>query len=553
MIEQKDVANRTQIRVAFYVRVSTEEQVKSGFGLDMQIESLRKIVAAKNINGWIHKSEWEFIDEGCSGADLDRKEFKAMMEMVKAKKIDVVAVYKIDRVSRNLSHLLKVFEDLQKNGASFYSVKEDIDFSGPVGKLTFQIFGALAEFERDLIKTRTIEGKIASAHLGNYIGNGIPYGYKKVANNNSRGSRLEIVKPEAEIVKSIFKSFIYEGKNYEDIARELNDKKIGKGVASRTSKKLTKWYGPTVRDMLSNTTYSGNRIEKIKNGKDFEEISIKTPPIINNIMFMEAKLMMDRINETKGLKGGGINSYLLSRKIIDVVTNRKFVGVKRNDGRLSYRRKNFIDRTGIQHKNLEIPASEIDDIVWNTIKMAINKPDKFYRIYKMQNVEDRSIERYIESKDKLIIRQADIDNSITSIEMDYYDGKISDEKREGLLSRYNEILKSINLELVNIDKELNRLLQYKTSKETVDDFSVKFKNNVDSMDLESKQRLIDLMIDRIDYQETKQNRDINIVFRFATKIETDIDKKVEPENSQSKIKNTITISDNSVIGRGDRT
>ncbi len=71
---------------------------------------------------------------------MDRPGFKLLMEGVKNGEFDMVAVWKIDRLSRNLTHLLKAFEDFQKNNVSFYSLKENIDFTGPIGRLTFQIF-----------------------------------------------------------------------------------------------------------------------------------------------------------------------------------------------------------------------------------------------------------------------------------------------------------------------------------------------------------------------------------------------------------------------------
>lgn len=124
---------------------------------------------------WTHDKKYEYFDMGCTGADLNRPQYKKMMEDAKEDKFDIIAVWKIDRLSRNLSHLLGTFEILQKNKVGFYSLKENVDFSGPIGKLTFQIFGALAEFERETIKTRTKEGKVASARLGNYILNGVPF------------------------------------------------------------------------------------------------------------------------------------------------------------------------------------------------------------------------------------------------------------------------------------------------------------------------------------------------------------------------------------------
>lgn len=221
------------VRVAAYVRVSTDEQLSSGYGIEMQVDSLLSLIndyKGKH-NGWT--IDWErhyFCDDGKSGADLERPAFKRMMKCVKAGEIDLIVVYKIDRLSRNLSHLLNFFEEIQSHGASFFSLKENVDFSGAIGKLTFQIFGALAEFERETIRTRTAEGKIASARMGNFVKNGPPYGYMKVPNKiMAKGSVLEIVPEERVWVERVFEWFVYEGKNYADIARILTETGVPKG------------------------------------------------------------------------------------------------------------------------------------------------------------------------------------------------------------------------------------------------------------------------------------------------------------------------------------
>lgn len=81
------------------------------------------------VSGWTHKKEWEYKDLGCTGADLNRPEFKRMMQDAKDGKFDMIAVWKIDRLSRNLSHLLLTFETLQSYKVGFFSHKENIDFT----------------------------------------------------------------------------------------------------------------------------------------------------------------------------------------------------------------------------------------------------------------------------------------------------------------------------------------------------------------------------------------------------------------------------------------
>ena len=130
-------------------------------------------------------------------------------------------------MSRNLTHLLGVFEKLQQHKTSFFSLKENIDFSGPIGKLTFQIFGALAEFERETITMRTREGKLQSARQGNFVINTAPYGYIKDDKAKKQNRGLIIVEKERVWVERIFKEFI-SGKSYSAVAHILNEAHVRK-------------------------------------------------------------------------------------------------------------------------------------------------------------------------------------------------------------------------------------------------------------------------------------------------------------------------------------
>ena len=102
------------LRVAFYIRVSTDEQVKDGYGIEYQTQDLIDLVKHKSKHHhWVTDPKWHFVDPGCTGADLNRPAFQKMMTEAKKGSFDLVAVWKIDRLSRDLSHLLKTFAQLK--------------------------------------------------------------------------------------------------------------------------------------------------------------------------------------------------------------------------------------------------------------------------------------------------------------------------------------------------------------------------------------------------------------------------------------------------------
>lgn len=131
-----------------YARVSTQEQ-----NLELQINALKEVGCKK------------IFTEKASGAQRERPELKAALEYMRPNE-DTLVVWKLDRLARSLRQLIDTAEALEKQGIGFKSLTENIDTTTPGGKLIFHIFGALAEFERGLVKERTIAGLKAAKAMG---------------------------------------------------------------------------------------------------------------------------------------------------------------------------------------------------------------------------------------------------------------------------------------------------------------------------------------------------------------------------------------------------
>lgn len=131
-----------------YARVSTADQT-----LNLQEDAL-KAAGCEKI----------FTDEGISGSKTDRPGLEKALDH--CRKGDVLVVWRLDRLGRSLPHLIQVVTDLGNRGVDFRSLKETIDTSTPAGKLTFHLMGAMAEFERDLIRERTQAGLVAARARG---------------------------------------------------------------------------------------------------------------------------------------------------------------------------------------------------------------------------------------------------------------------------------------------------------------------------------------------------------------------------------------------------
>ncbi len=134
--------------VSIYARVSTEHQA-----VDMQLADLREYIQRA---GW--KVYREFVDEGYTGKNTTRPAYKEMMDEARRRKFDVLLVWKLDRLSRSLKDLISTLDELGHLGIDFISYDNKIDTSSPTGKLVFQVIGAVAEFERNIISERVKAG-----------------------------------------------------------------------------------------------------------------------------------------------------------------------------------------------------------------------------------------------------------------------------------------------------------------------------------------------------------------------------------------------------------
>lgn len=147
------------MRGAIYARVSTIDQEPEN-----QLAEVRRYVAAR---GW---TAVEYVDRGVSGAKDRRPALDSLLRDAKRRRFDVVVCWRLDRLGRNLKHLITLLEDLQALGVAFVSLAEGIDATTPAGKLQMHILGAIAEFERERIRERVLAGLQRARSQGKVLG-----------------------------------------------------------------------------------------------------------------------------------------------------------------------------------------------------------------------------------------------------------------------------------------------------------------------------------------------------------------------------------------------
>jgi DNA invertase Pin-like site-specific DNA recombinase len=146
-------------RAAIYARVSTFDQEPEN-----QLQELRRYIAAR---GW---TATEYVDRGVSGAKERRPALDQLVADAKRRRFDVVVCWRLDRLGRNLKHLITLLEELHAMGVGFVSLAEGIDATTPAGKLQMHILGAIAEFERSRIAERVMAGLARARAQGTRLG-----------------------------------------------------------------------------------------------------------------------------------------------------------------------------------------------------------------------------------------------------------------------------------------------------------------------------------------------------------------------------------------------
>jgi len=510
------------LRIAFYIRVSTEDQAKEWYGIEFQLDSMNHLLEfkSKDTPFWKHDKKHLYIDEGCTGSNLNRNGFHKMMKDAKKWEFDIIVVWKIDRLSRNLSHLLTVFEELREQKIGFYSIKESLDFSWPVGKLIFQIFWALAEFDREMIKSRTSEWKKASARRGNYIWNGIPYGFDAIRQTDQKWTKLKIVPSEAKIVRQIFSWFVFDHWHYAKIAKKLDELKIAKWVAAKACNKGTKWHQTTIKNMLRNTAYVWTRVENIKDDDgEFERIEVTVPTLIEQNIFEFAQLRIKDIDDEKeGKKSWGWdNTYLLSRKIYDIETGKCLVWYSRYRGKTyGYRRKAFKDpKTGMNYRNVDITWEAVDHYVWDHIQLALNRPEKLFLMFQKQVSEWNDLSQLKSSLQDTIQLIEQNNAAIDAIEMDYYKGRISETRRDWLVNKLRWSNTKLEKQEQELDEKIQNLVATLYSKELIKKVAENYRKNLKWLSLEQKQVIVNALIDKVlvKVHENGEKR-IKVIFGF---------------------------------------
>ena len=237
-------------RCAIYTRKSTSAGLEQEFNsLDAQREACEAYAKAQ---GWSVVGE-SYDDGGFTGANVDRPAFQRLLADVEAKKIDVVVVCKVDRLSRSLLDFAKVMDRFNQSGAAFVSITQNFSTADAMGRLTLNMLMSFAEFEREMIAERTRDKICAARRKGKWTGGAVPVGYDVVS------GKLQVSELEAIVVREIFDLYI----KHRSIVRILEElRRRGRTTKRHVSKtgsvrSAKAWTKDAILRVLKNPLYTG--------------------------------------------------------------------------------------------------------------------------------------------------------------------------------------------------------------------------------------------------------------------------------------------------------
>jgi DNA invertase Pin-like site-specific DNA recombinase len=353
-------AARTSSRCAIYTRKSTEEGLDQEFNsLDAQREACSAYILSQRHEGWSEILE-RYDDGGYSGGNMDRPSLVQLLADVKAGKVDVIIVYKVDRLTRSLPDFAKIVEVLDEAGASFVSITQAFNTTTSMGRLTLNVLLSFAQFEREVISERVRDKIAASKRKGMWMGGPVPLGY------DVKERKLVVNAAEAETVRHIMRCYLELGS-----VPELGERLAREGIRS----KVQRWSNGRMRGgqpfargalyhLLSNRLYRG---EIVHRGTAYPgEHQASVPDEL--WAAVQARLAENGVDRRSGVNAS--DPSLLAGMIRDS-RGRRMVPSHARKGSLRYRYYVSVDETKTA-RALRVAASDVEAVILASLRSLLH-------------------------------------------------------------------------------------------------------------------------------------------------------------------------------------
>jgi site-specific DNA recombinase len=360
------------VRCAIYTRKSSEEGLEQEFNsLQAQREACEAFINSQRHEGWVCLPK-AYDDGGFSGATIDRPALQQLLADLTAGRVDIVVVYKIDRLTRSLADFAKIVEILDARGASFVSVTQQFNTTTSMGRLTLNVLLSFAQFEREVIGERIRDKIAASKRKGMWMGGVPPLGYR------ARNCKLIIVEGEAEIVRFIFRRYAELG-SVRLLKDELEARSIQSKLRTSASGRISGGK-PFARGalylILRNRIYHGEIVHNEESYLGEHE------PIIDQPLWdaVQAQLASNAAQRNDG--GKTRQPSLLAGMLFDGDGNRMTPShaVKKGTRYRYYVSRSLITKDRTEGSaGMRVPAAEIEQLVTSRVRQWLLDRGSIYK------------------------------------------------------------------------------------------------------------------------------------------------------------------------------
>jgi site-specific DNA recombinase len=467
------------VRVAIYTRRSTDEE-NQPFTIEAQTSKLKSYI--KSQDGWTLVKEYS---DDASGAKIDRPNLNQALMAARAGMFDVLLVYRVDRFTRRIRDLSTLLEELDKAGVVFRSATEPFDTSTPAGRMLVQMLGVFAEFEREMIIDRVVNGMERKASKGQWTLGVAPEGYLVDPDTQ----RLVPVEAEMPAIKEIFRLYTKDRVGSRNVANTVN----ARGMRRRSGRPYSY---KTVADILSNPVYIGTVL--------FREVEVEDahPGIIDRETFELAQRLLIERGENPAAAAGAASEYHLTGKIRCPLCGRTYLGTVAHGRSRTYRYYTCWTRNrhGTDHCPApRIDADRFDAIVLNALNdFYTRNTDLMLEAIREAQAHHEAIRTELEAElDSVRIQMAQKEAAVDRYLTDYEDGKLGKDLIEQRVKKLSDDLTDLRHRRDDLQFQLDNT-PGRITKAELKDLSDNIIKIINLGQVAQRKALCDIVLDKIE-------------------------------------------------------
>ena len=524
----------TELRVALYARVSSEQQAEAGT-IDSQIAALRERITQ---DGYQLTEDLTFIDAGYSGATLIRPALEQLRDAIAVYGLERLYVHSPDRLARKYAYQVLLIDEFHRCGVEVVFLNRDVGQT-PEDNLLLQMQGMIAEYERAKILERSRRGKRHAAKSGSVaVLSGAPYGYRYICKQDGGGqARYEVIPEEAEVVRQMFTWVGVERVSLGEVRRRLKQADV------LSPKKKTAWDRSTVWGILKNPAYKGNAaFGKTRSGtlrprlraqhgrqlqprravSSFERPSeewtmIPVPALVNPDVYetVQNQLQENRQRARQGQHGA---RYLLQGLLVCAQCGYAYYGkaistkaAKGNHRNYAYYRCIGSDayRFGGERicDNCQVRTDLLEQIVWEEVCDLLQDRKRLQQEYERRlNIPSKETENLA----LLQAQRGKIQQGMARLIDSYAEGFLQKAEFEPRITRLRQRLLELEQQAQKVQDQENLKAELQTAIRRLEEFGEQVKVHLADADWQTRRELIRMLVKRVEIGK----EEIKVVFRI---------------------------------------